>query len=70
MENVENLADFLCPEGLPILSNLSIEGVSIQKFDIKVQEVMGRSARILRKNLGRILAVQEKIEEEFKTHYL
>jgi Zn-dependent protease with chaperone function len=70
MENVENLADFLCPEGLPILSNLSIEGVSIQKFDIKVQEVMGRSARILRKNLGRILAVQEKIEEEFKTLYL
>jgi hypothetical protein len=31
---------------------------------------MGRSARILRKNLGRILAVQEKIEEEFKARYL
>lgn len=70
MEQVENLADFLCPNGLPVISTVTIDGASIQKFDIVMQETIGRCSRIFRKNLGKILTLQENIEARYKERFL
>jgi Zn-dependent protease with chaperone function len=63
-EEGKKLGYLLAPEGLPNFPSLSFDQEALHGFEVNIQRALAKAVRLFRKNLVKILQIQEDIEQK------